>query len=57
MARLLLESDGPDEDATLLPASAWVEGPLAEEDIQIYEQSRRLPSGYVYSLLTVMDPD
>lgn len=57
MARMLFETDGPGEDGTVLPVQVWVEGPLAEEDIDVHEQSRRLSSGFVYSLITVMDPN
>jgi len=39
-----------------LPAKAWLEGPLLdEEDVWVREDSRRLQNGYVYSLLTVIE--
>jgi len=58
MARMLLDTSGPAEDGIVLPISAWVQsGALANEDIRVHEQSRRLSSGYVYSLLTVLDED
>ncbi len=56
MAQMLLNTSGPEEDGITLPITAWVQGgTLANEEVQVYEQSRRLSSGYVYSLLTVLD--
>ena len=46
-----------EEETSLLWADAWVQGKLVEEGVEIQEQSRRLSDGYVYSLLTVRDPD
>ena len=58
MARMLLETSGLSEDGIVLPASAWVQGgTLANEEVRVHEQSRRLSSGYVYSLITVLEED
>jgi Zn-dependent peptidase ImmA (M78 family) len=57
MAALLLRTPGDHEDAARLPAEAWIEGPLAEEEVEVQEESRRLANGYVYTLLTVIESD
>lgn len=57
MARMLLETSGPDEDGMILPPSAWVEGASSDDDVLLREESRRLDSGYVYSLISFLDPD
>lgn len=57
IARTLLELDYSTEDATIMPAELWVQGALAEEEAKVREESRRTSAGYVYSLITVIDPD
>ena len=57
IARSLLEAEYEDENGMIMPAEVWVQGPLVEEEAKVREESRRVKSGYVYSLLTVIDPD
>jgi Zn-dependent peptidase ImmA (M78 family) len=56
-AALLLRTNGPNEDSTRLPAAAWTQGPLVEQDAELSEESRRLDNGYVYTLLTVIEQE
>jgi hypothetical protein len=53
MAALMARTDGPHEDEIWVPASAWVEGSLVDEGVEIFERARYVGDGYVYSLLTV----
>ena len=57
IARSLLDNDYEDENGMIMPAEVWVQGPLVEEEAKVREESRRVKGGYVYSLLTVVDPD
>jgi hypothetical protein len=57
VANLLLRTGGQHEDHNRLPAATWTEGALVEEEVELWEESRRLENGYVYTLLRVMDPE
>jgi len=57
IARALLEEEYEDENGMTMPAEVWVQGPLVNEEAKVREESRRVKSGYVYTLLTVIDPD
>jgi hypothetical protein len=41
------------EKAASLPLSSWVQTTEDDDEVTVREESRRLPGGYVYSLLTV----
>lgn len=53
-ARILFKNASVDTCTKRLPAGAWFDkGWLADEKLQVVEESRRFPSGYIYTLINI----
>lgn len=55
VAQLLASGSETDRMSEQMPATYWLEGDVAEEGVEVLEDSKRLGDGYVYSLVTVLD--
>lgn len=54
-ASKLQNGEAGEKTRAQLPVSAWFEGKIADEEVEIFEEAVKLKSGYVYSLITILD--
>jgi hypothetical protein len=49
------ESEPGVETTVELPADAWFEGEIVDEEVSVHETARRMGNGYTYSLVSVTE--
>jgi hypothetical protein len=54
-AKTLAQGSSVDRLQITVTPSLWFEGNVAQEEIEVIEESKRLGDDYLYTLLTVLD--